>query len=358
MVSSGYMTFILGYAISAVFSGRFADRYNPRFLLLASAVLSGLGISLCSQIENVDQLRLFFFIAGIGAGPTWSLPTSITQRWFFEKPRAGVALSIVSTGVGVGSIIFAPLINYLILSYGWRTAYMVVGILFFIIIGVSSFVIKQSPPAIETATEGRKGTSASTASRSYPTIKAITSLSFIIIVFTICVANIAFQVVSVHLVPHATDVGISATAAAAALGFMGGFSVPGRLLAGIISDKIGWQKTMAISLFTTGLSIICLLFLKDEWMLYLFVFLYGMSHGARITSWVGVLGEFYGMLAVGEILGINQAISQFVGAFAPYIAGFVFDMTNSYSIVFIIVIVLLSSASLAAFSIRKPRNTL
>lgn len=358
MVSSGYMAFILGYAISAVFSGRFADRYNPRFLLLASAVLSGLGISLCSQIDNVDQLRLFFFIAGIGAGPTWSLPTATTQRWFFEKHRAGIALSIVSAGVGVGSIIFAPLINYLILSYGWRTAYLVVGILFFIIIALASFVIKQSPPAIETVTERGKGISASAATRSYSTAKAITSLSFITIVFTICVANIAFQVVSVHLVPHATDVGISATAAAAALGFMGGFSVPGRILSGMISDKIGWQKTMAISLFTTGLSIVCLIFLKDEWLLYFFVFLYGMSHGARITSWVGVLGEFYGLLAVGEILGINQAISQFVGAFAPYIAGFIFDITKSYSIVFIVVIVLLFSASLAAFLIKKPINTL
>ena len=122
LVSSGYTAFLLGYTISVVTAGRLADRYNPRPIILASALLSGLGISLCSQTQSINQLRFFLFIAGLGAGASWSVPTSVVQRWFYKEKRAGLALSIVSAGVGVGALIFAPLINYLILNYGWRNA--------------------------------------------------------------------------------------------------------------------------------------------------------------------------------------------------------------------------------------------
>ncbi|MFW6114822.1 MAG: MFS transporter [Thermodesulfobacteriota bacterium] len=123
MVSSGYTAFLIGYAISAIITGRLADRYSPRPILFVSALLAGIGTSLCSQIQGINQLRFFLFIAGLGAGATFSVPTSVVQRWFYRRPHAALALAIVVTGVGIGALVFAPLINYLILSYGWRNTY-------------------------------------------------------------------------------------------------------------------------------------------------------------------------------------------------------------------------------------------
>ena len=136
LVSSGYTAFLIPYSLSSIVAGKISDRYGPRMILIASGTLAGLGISLCSQIQSVNEFRAFLAVAGLGAGATWSVPTSTVQRWFYGRRQAGLALAIVVGGVGIGALVFAPLINYFILNYGWRNAYLIIGILFFVIIEI------------------------------------------------------------------------------------------------------------------------------------------------------------------------------------------------------------------------------
>jgi MFS family permease len=354
LISSAYTAFLIGCAISVITAGKLADKHSPRPILLGSALSAGLGISLCSQSHNIDQLRLFLFIAGLGAGATWSVPTSTVQRWFYRRHGAGMALAIVVSGVGMGAIVFAPLVNYFVLTYGWRYAFLLVGIIFFLLIALSSLVIKRSPTDISSVFGKQESMPNAVAPPRPATGKAVTSRSFVCISFIVCVLVVTFQVISVHLVPHATDVGISPTAAAAALGLMGGISIPGRILSGVVSQRIGWQKTLAISLFGMALSLIWLLFLETTWMLYCFVAIYGIFHGIRVTAQVGILGQFFGMRSLGELIGVSTAIAQFVSAFAPYMAGFIFDVTGSYSIAFIIVMALLFSGGSVAIVMKRP----
>jgi len=276
------------------------------------------------------------------------------QRWFYNRRRAGLALGIVVAGFGVGGLIFAPLINYLILSYGWRNAFLVIGIFFFIMITVSSIVIKQSPGETTTASDEEADARNPIGIQGWVTGKVVTTLSFAGITFTHCVVILAFQTICVHLVPHAMDVGVSPTASAVALGLLGGFSVPGRIISGFISDRLSWQKIMAASLFGMALFSLWLSFLKGTWMLYCFVFFYGICHGSRVPSYVGILSEFFGMRSLGELIGITTAIGILIAAFAPYVAGFIFDTTGSYFLAFMLVMVLLLSSSIIASVIKKP----
>ena len=158
----------------------------------------------------------------------------------------------------------------------------------------------------------------------------------------------------VHLVPHATDADISPTVSAAALGLLGGLSVPGRIMSGFMADRIRWQITLALSCFGMALSLLWLLFLKEAWMLYCFVSFYGLCHGLRVPANVGILGDFFGMHSLGELIGIVSATGMIIAAFVPYIVGFVFDTIGSYSIALIIVTVLLLSSGIAACSMKKP----
>jgi MFS family permease len=128
-------------------------------------------------------------------------------------------------------------------------------------------------------------------------------------------------------------------------------------VSGFISDRIGWKKVLAFSLFGMALSMICILLLKTQWTLYLFVFVFGICSGVRSPAQVGILSAFFGMRSVGELIGITSGISQLISAFAPYIAGFIFDTTGSYFIPFIIVMVFLFASSLFANTIRKPLVT-
>jgi MFS family permease len=352
LISSGYTAFIIGYAISAAVSGRLADRYRPRFILLSSAALAGIGISLCSQLNSVAQFRLFLLVAGLGSGATFSVPTSVIQRWFRNRRGSGTVLALVLSGTGVGQIVFTPLINYFILTYGWRQAYLIAGLLFWGLIALSSLVIKQSPLEISEPYRSKSPKSVST--DGWRTGKALTTLSYAGIIYTACALVVAIQIVTVHLVPHATDQGMSSSAAAAALGLLGGLSIPGRATSGFIAEKIGWQKAFALSTFGIAASLTWLLFSNKAWMLYVFIILFGIFYGMRAVAQYGVLSEFFGLRSVGELAGITSSISNLVGATAPYMAGFIFDTTGSYFVAFTIMAMLVFTGALVITLVKKP----
>ena len=355
VVSSAYTVFLIGYAFSAIAAGRLADRYSPRPILFVSALLAGIGASLCSQVQSINQLCIFLFIAGVGAGATFSVPTSVVQKWFYRRRNAGLALGIVVAGVGIGGLAFAPLINYLILSYGWRNTYLIAGILYFLTIVVSSLVIKPSPVQPKTISVDQGALPSALSMPWWTTTKALTTPSFIGVAFVTVSTILAFQVLMVHLVPHATDAGISPTVSAVALGVLGGFSVPGRIMSGFIADRINWQMTLALSCFGTALSFLWLLFLREAWiLLYCFVCFYGLCHGVRVPAMVGILGEFFGMHSLGELTGIVLAMGAIIGAFAPYVVGFIFDAVGSYSVAFIIIIAFLLTSGIVASLMKKP----
>lgn len=352
LVSSCYTAFLIAYSLAAIVSGRLSDRYGPRPILLASGVMAGLGILLCSRVQSVNELRLFLFLAGLGAGATWTVPAATVQRWFRGRPRAGLALAIVASGIGIGALIFTPLINYLIFHHGWRNAFLITGTLFLILTVAASLFVRRSPAEVQM--HAGTGMPSEKHSVDLPTSEVLVHTSFLILSFAGCVTVIGFQILSVHLIPFVTDVGIAPTAAAAAVGLMGAFSIPGRLLAGPLSDRIGWRKTLAISLFGLTLTTLWLFFSRSEWMLYGFALLHGLFWGARTTSLHGAIGSFFGMRSLGELIGINGAISNISSAFMPFAAGYIFDFFGSYALVFASLSVLLLVAALLTAIMKRP----
>jgi len=356
VTGSAYTCFLIGHAISLIIGGRLGDRFSPRPILLATAVIAGTAIALCSQTHSVNQLRLFLFIAGLGAGPMWSVSTSTIVRWFSGHKRASLALAVTTTGVGVGAIIFAPLIRYFISTYGWRDAFLYVGIIMSVIVLASALLVRPAPQtrAGPDSPPGAKATDSAPAHRRRPRRAVIAP--FLTVTFIITVAIFSFQAVNVHLAIHATDVGISSTAAAFAVGLMGGFSIPGRLISSFISNAVGWRRTLALAVFGMALSLPWLLLLDAAWMLYVFAFCYGVCHGIRVPAQIGILAQAFGVSSLGQLVGISTAVGQLFGATAPYAMGFIYDRTGSYSTGFYILIAMLVATGILAFMIKgRPK---
>jgi len=355
IVSSGYTAFLIGYALSIVASGRLVDRLSPRPIVFLTGLIAGLGIALCSQVHSINQFRLFLFVAGVGAGPIWTVTSSTVMRWFLGRERAGrLALAITITGVGVGALVFAPLINYFIAHFGWRDAFLYVGIIFALILGASSVIIRRSP-AVQEASPPRSDTDLLPVRPAPPASvgRMISSPVFLGITLVVTAAIVSFQALTVHLSPYAQEAGISAASAALALGLLGGFSIPGRILSGAISDAIGWRKTLALAMFGMAMSVLWLLFLDGRWMLYLFVLCYGICHGLRIPAQLGIVSDFFGVRSLGVLIGITTAVGQIAGAFAPYLAGFIVDSTGDYALAFIIIMAVLMSAAIVSVLMRE-----
>jgi MFS family permease len=353
-VSSGYTAFLIGYVISVITTGRLSDRYSPGPILLVSAILTGIGFSLCSHVHTVTHLRMLLFIGGLGGGANWSVPTSTVQRWFFARERAGLALGITISGVGVGALIFASLTEHLVSGYSWRDAYLIVGILFFAIMAASSFVVKKAPAETGALFDGSHEALNQRRAQRQERRDILRSPSFIGIAICHCIAVVAFQIIAAHLVPYATDIGIPSAASAVAMGLMGAFSIPGRIIGGHLSGRIPWQRILAFSYVGMGLFTLLLLLLQGTWMLYCFVLFYGFCHGSRVSAYLGILGDFFGMGSLGELIGITMAVGTLIGAFAPYLAGFLFDVTGTYRAVFTAMSIFLVGTGVLAGMLRKP----
>lgn len=356
LVSSGYVALLIGRTISLVTAGVLVDKYHPRPVLLSAALLVGFGISLCSQVSTINQFRIFLLTAGMGIGTIWTVTTSTVSRWFYRRRRAGLALGIVIAGVGVGTLIFAPLISQLIHSYGWRNTYLIIGLLFLVLIAVSSLVVRKSPGKPGVFSEREAKVSKSIPTPGYMVRKVVTTPSFIAMLLIISTSHISGHIIAAHLVPYASSAGISATASSVAIGLLGGFTVPGRILGGYVADRIGWQKIMVLSSFGMGLSLFFLILFNATWVFYGFIFLYGTFLGSGASASIGILGEYFGAHSLGKLIGITSAAAFFTGSLASYMAGFSFDATGSYYWAFFIAAALLIGSGFAAAILKKPSN--
>lgn len=355
--SSAYTTFLLGYALSAFFMGRLGDKYGPRPVISVGGLLTGGGLMLAGLAENIWQLRGFLLLSGVGAGAGWSVPTSVVQRWFIH--RRGLVLGITATGAGLGALVFVPLANYLITAYGWRNAYLILGALYLVMMVAAAWAMVHSPEKKGLKPYGAELAAQQAALSSQPvremaTEQAVRTRAFYGLVVVVTVSAIPIHIALVHLIPMATDAGIAAATAAAAVGLIGGISIPGRVLGGAACDRIGWNRGMGLATMGMGLAVLYLFGVSSPVMLYSFVIVYGFFQGIRSPAQVGLMGHFFGTRALGELIGLFQGLAQLVGALGPYLAGYIYDVTGSYNYVFLLSALLWVSSGLLALALRPP----
>lgn len=372
MVSSVGTVNLLAFAFSSMLFGRLIDRYGPRRTLGCSAVIIGLGYTLCSQVNSVSQLYLFYIIASLGSGPTWVLPTSIVQRWFVKG--RGLALALVTTGIGLGALIFAPILNNIVYTYGWRVSYIILGILTWLVLTGASVVMVADPEEKGMKPYGEEDTSPDTASlkttehrstesasmvsntEQWGVDEAIRTKTFWGLVVLYMFGLFPIYMLATHIVPHAIDMGISEGLAAGTIGLIGFSSIFGRFLGGAIAEKLGWTKGLALSCFLTSLSIFWLIIINNTWMLYVFVVSYGIFYGSRVPQFPGIVGFFFGSTSLASLIGLCHGLSIIGSSMAPFVGGLIFDKTGSYTIAFLIAGIASFIAAVLALLLKPPKK--
>jgi MFS family permease len=159
--------------------------------------------------------------------------------------------------------------------------------------------------------------------------------------------------VLVHIVAHATDIGIDTLKAAGVLSTIGGVSMAGRLSVGFTIDRIGAKKCLIGCLTLLIASCFWLQTATETWMLYLFAGVYGIAHGGIFTVMSPIVAEFFGIRSHGALFGIVAFTGTVGGALGPVLAGLIYDITHSYQLIFVI-LVCLAAASLLLTLLLKP----
>ena len=348
--------FIMGLLFMV--TGRLNDRFGPRVITTACGFFLGLGWLLMSRTSALWQLYLFWgVIVAMGLSGGFVPMMSTVARWFVK--RRGLMTGIVVAGVGVGTIIIPPVASWLISSYDWRTAFIVIGIIALVILIVAAQFLKRDPGEIGQLPYGEKETepeNLTSETRGFSLQEAVHTKQFRM-VWAICFfRGICLQTIMTHIVPYATDMGISAIIAANILAVVGGLSSAGRIGIGSISDRVGRMSSLIIGFSLLSVALLWLLFTSELWTFYLFAIIFGFSTGGLIALESPVVAELFGLRAHGAILGAVIFGATTGGAIGPILAGHIFDIANSYYLAFMACAILSIIGTILVSLLRSIRR--
>jgi len=336
---------------TGILMGSLNDRFGPRVVIAACGFFFGLGHLLMSQVNTVWQLYLFYGVIGIGISSVEVVTLSTVVRWFVGK--RGMMSGIVKVGTGVGMLIFPLVMSALILGYGWRTAYVALGLLSLIfMISVSQFM-RRDPGQKQQLADGEINTAnLGAAERGLSLHEAIRTRQF----WTICTVYLlllfsAFAILY-HIPVHAVGTGISELSAAGILSIIGGVSIAGRFVMGGVGDRLGNKRAIIICFIAFIAGFVWLQLAGELWMFYLFAAIYGFGHGGFFALFSPMVAEFFGTRSHGVIFGIVVCSGAIGGAIGPLLAGHIFDITQSYQIAFLIFLALSITGLLLTISLR------
>lgn len=340
---------LVSYAPGAIFLGRFSDRYGARLPMGAAALLIGTGMALNSRAQGFGLFLFDYILIGLGVGVTLAVPGAVVQRWFVKG--RGIALGLVAAGSGMGALVFSPVANQLIFSYGWRSAYLILALVFSGLLTLSALFLLSSPSSRGMAAYGEA------AADPVPEVamslsRAMGNATFRGLVLIAILSFAPIFLLIVHLVPYITDRGLSPAVAAGAVGMIGATSTLGRLMGGSLAERIGWMRGLALSNFVCALGIAWLMALSSPAMLYPFVVVFGFFYGARISQLMGSISFLFGTSSLGTLLGTTLGMSTLLGSFSPLLGGYLFDLTGSYTLAWIFVMACLIAAGVYSLSIR------
>ncbi len=357
VISGAMSASLLAWGLACPFIGRWTDRFGPRRVIVAGAV--GMGASFCmlSLVSAVWQLYALYICVGITSATCSEIPVSVVISNWFDKKR-GLAMGLASTGIGVGGMFLVPAVNWAILAFDWRTAFLVMGILSLVVIVPSAaLVVRTGPrkdrpsPYIEMA---RGSVAGKGQARTAGTTQGIRELWLLGIAF--CLASFGILAVLNHEVPFISDMGISAETAATALGLTAGIGVLGKLGFGYLADRFSARKVTLLSVALQALGVFILMQSRGMGMVWAFVIVFAVSMGGMNTLRPLVVGELFGTASFGRTFGVGEFVRRVGSAAGRRVAGYIYDVTGSYSVAFIIIIVTYLAGMGMLFAVRPARE--
>jgi OFA family oxalate/formate antiporter-like MFS transporter len=347
---AAFLYFSLG-----VVSGPLADRWGARSLTVVGMVLVGAGLGLASVARTIYEVYAAYGLGvGLGIGCAYVPVVGAVQRWFVK--RRGFASGIAVSGIGVGTLVMPPFASWLIDTLGWRGAYVALGGLAAIIgIGMSCFIVND-PRDKGTGPDGipTDASDPATARAGASVNEAIRSPQFAALYAACLICAFGIFVPFVHLVPYALDHHVDQSAAVLLLAAIGVGSTLGRFFLGGLADRIGRQSFLLIMFIGMAAALATWVFATSFWPLVVFALLFGLFYGGWVAILPAVIMDQFGGRNVSGIIGIlytSVAIGTLVG---PSAAGFIFDVSHSYTLpILLSVAANIIATGIAAFAMRQ-----
>ena len=343
---------------SAVIGGVLLDRIGLRRVVVIGIAFCGLGYLLAAFATETWQLYVLFgLLMGVGGGLTFSPLVAATTQWVGGKST--LANGVVLSGFGFAQILLPPLLTALFYSYGWQVCLLTLAGISWIG-GLIAWSRLHDPPPnhlreIMAASAGAESGTASGEPIGLTLRQAMSQRGYWIFILIYFANALSFQTVITHIVVRATDLGIAATAAAVILTVIGIPNTIGRLLVGLVANRVNQRLIVSLAFLLQAPIIFALVWITDLWVFYVVGAVYGLIYGAVQPLVPSLAVGYFGSRSLGSIIGSIHFAYVFGAMLGPIFAGIIFDLTGSYLTAFLVNASVLLLVFLASLALKPPR---
>jgi MFS family permease len=335
--------------------GAASDRFGTRIVVLLGAVLLGLALVLASRTASLIEFQITYgILVGLAASAFFAPMIAAATAWF--ETNRSLAVSLVSAGMGVAPMTISPFARWLISTYDWRTAMLVVGLLAWALLLPAAMLVRRPPVPAATAAAGggsdlsdRTGISAA---------RALRSPQFLVLGLTFFACCAAHSGPIFHMVSYALFCGVGPMAAVSIYSVEGLAGLGGRLLLGILADRFGAKLVLVAGLMVQALAIGTYVFVSELAEFYALAVIFGTAYGGVMPLYAVLAREYFGQHIMGTVFGAATMLSALGMALGPLAGGWVFDAFAAYSWLFIGSFAVGLGAVAIALAFPRPREAL
>lgn len=325
------------------------DRYDPRWVITAGAVMSALATFGAGYVTELWQLYAFYILFGAGYAGAALIPgTTLVARWFVR--RRSIALSVASTGLSLGGILLTPVAANMIEHMGIGGATPWLAVMFLLgVIPVSWFFIRPSPHAMGLGPDGdpvlRDESGAPLPADGIDFDSAIRSRFFLFTTAAFIFAMMAQVGVIAHLFRLVATRSGSNDTAVLAVATMAMASIVGRLLGGWGLAYMSSRLFVFGLTFVQGLALTLYASVGGTHALLATTVLFGVTVGNLLMMQPLLIAEAFGLKAYGRIYSFNQLFMTLGVATGPAAVGLLYEWLGGYDVAFLV----MAAASAIAF---------
>jgi predicted MFS family arabinose efflux permease len=290
------------------------------------------------------------------SGASISPVVVMVSQWFVE--RRGVATSTAVSGNAIGQLVIVAALASALAAIGWRTSFTVLAVAnFAVLVPLTLLIVRPGPPAeneVALSTPDSQPANRERAPQPLTLSQALTSRPFMLLLGIYAICGVQDFFVAIHIVAFAQDQGVGDVLAGNLLAWMGVMGLLGVFAAGVMADALGAARpTVLCFVMRIGIFALILPF-QNTPVILIFGLLYGFTFLITAPLTVVFLGNIYGPHRLGTLTGTVSMIHQIAGGLGALTGGWIYDMTGSYNVAFVLMLALSVAATVLTLAVREP----
>jgi predicted MFS family arabinose efflux permease len=338
--------------------GLLVDRFGSRPLLIGGVIATAVAMLPMTMVDALWQVYVFYgVVAAFGFAATSPVNTTALVNGWFEKKR-GLALSLATSGAAYGQLLIVPIATAIMVGWGWRASYLAISAALFVLVLPLVIIFVKDPPSRQAR---RRGAVATADAPKVTLREAVRTASYWQLSFGMFVCGVTMAFTSVHMIPYLTDMPEHSThtmqtTASFALSVVGGCSIVGAIVMGMLSDRFGHRQMLALTYFLRGVSFL-ILYAVGSWIPGIFIaaIVLGISWTSTTPLASAISADIYGRASQATIFGFIFTAMNVGTGVGAWLAGLDRDLFGNYEFALLANVGFGFAAAVATMAVRiKP----